>query len=182
MSPEQREDSALELALFRSATWPYFGYPRGFISKEGGAYRVRFKGRAVRQVRDFRLVPAHEPVTMSFRARKPSGPDVSGDVRETGGWMDLEPEAREFETTIHLKAGETFEYSPLGLPVPFIRTDGGFFYDYPPMPPEGHRGVAIQWLEVTGPITAPDWPPQSERVLFDNVPPGGGNAVDAERL
>jgi hypothetical protein len=182
MSPEQREDSALELALFRSATWPYFGYPRGFISKEGGAYRVRFKGRAVRQVRDFRLVPAHEPVTMSFRARKPSGPDVSGDVRETGGWMDLEPEAREFETTIHLKAGETFEYSPLGLPVPFIRTDGGFFYDYPPPPPEGHRGVAIQWLEVTGPIAATDWPPQSHRVLFDNVPPGGGDAADAERL
>jgi len=56
---------------------------------------------------------------------------VSGDVRETGGWIDLQPEAREFETTIHLKAGETFEYSPLGLPVPFIRTDGGFFYDYP---------------------------------------------------
>ena len=182
MSPEQRGDSTLELALFRSATWPYFGYPRGFISKEGGAYRVRFKARAVRQVRDFRMVPSHEPVPMSFRARKPSGADVSGDVRETGGWLDLQPEAREFETTIHLKAGETFEYSPLGLPVPFIRTDGGFFYDYPPMPPEGHRGVAIQWLEVTGPITAPDWPPQSERVLFDNVPPGGGNAVDAERL
>ena len=72
-------------------------------------------------------VPAYEPIAMSFRARQPSGPDVSGDVRETGGWMDLQPEAREFETTIHLKAGETFEYSPLGLPVPFIRTDGGFF-------------------------------------------------------
>ena len=174
MSAEQRRDSTLELALFRSATWPYFGYPRGFTSKGGGAYRVRFKGRAVRQVRDFRLVPAHEPVPMSFRARKPSGPDVSGDVRETGGWMDLQPEAREFETTIHLKAGETFEYSPLGLPVPFIRTDGGFFYDYPPMPPEGHRGVAIQWLEVTGPIEATDWPPQSHRVLFDAVRETGG--------
>ena len=182
MPAEQRGDPTLELALFRSATWPYFGYPRGFTSKGGGTYRVRFKGRAVRQVRDFRLVPAHEPVPMSFRARKPSGADVSGDVRETGGWLDLQPDAREFETTIHLKAGETFEYSPLGLPVPFIRTDGGFFYDYPPIPPEGHRGVAIQWLEVTGPIGAPDWPPQSHRVLFDNVPPGGGDVADAERL
>jgi plasmid stability protein len=94
----------------------------------------------------------------------------------------LQPEARDFETTIQLKAGETFEYSPLGLPVPFIRTDGGFYYDYPPMPPEGHRGVAIQWLEVTGPLREPEWPPQSHRVLFDDVSLARGTAADAERL
>jgi hypothetical protein len=182
MTPEQRNDPSLEMALFRSATWPYFGYPPGFRAKTDGAYRVRFKGRAVRQMPGFRLVPAHEPVAMSFRARQPSGADVSGDVRETGGWMDLQPESREFETTIHLKAGETFEYSPLGLPVPFIRTDGGFFYDYPPMPPEGHRGVAIQWLEVTGPLADAQWPPPSHRVLFDEVNAIKATAADAERL
>lgn len=182
MTPEQRSDSTLELALFRSATWPYFGYPRGFVAKVGGAFRVRFSGRAVRQVQGFRLVPAYEPVAMSFRARQPSGADVSGDVRETGGWMDLQPEVREFETTIHLKAGETFEYSPLGLPVPFIRTDGGFYYDYPPMPPEGHRGVAIQWLEVTGPIVDTQWPPPSHRILFDEVSHVMGTEADAVRL
>jgi hypothetical protein len=182
LTPEQRRDPTLELALFRSATWPYYGYPRGFIAKESGTYRVRFRGRAVRQMRDFRLVPAYAPIAMSFRARQPSGPDVSGNVRETGGWLDLQPEPRDFETTIQLTAGETFEYSPLGLPVPFIRTDGGFFYDYPPMPPEGHRGVAIQWLEVTGPLREPEWPSQAQRVLFDNVFPEGGTAADAERL
>lgn len=182
MTPEQRNDPTLEMALFRSATWPYYGYPPGFRAKAAGAYRVRFKGRAVRQVPDFRLVPAYGPVAMSFRARQPSGPDVSGDVRETGGWLDLHPDAREFETTIHLKAGETFEYSPLGLPVPFIRTDGGFFYDYPPMPPEGHRGVAIQWLEVTGPLADAQWPTASHLVLFDAVDPAKATAGDAERL
>ena len=182
MTPEQRRDPTLEMALFRSATWPYYGYPRGFRARESGAYQVRFRGRAVRQVRDFRLVPAYAPIAMNFRARQPSGADVSGDVRETGGWMDLQPEARDFETTIQLKAGETFEYSPLGLPVPFIRTDGGFYYDYPPMPPEGHRGVAIQWLEVTGPLRETEWPPASHRVLFDDVSPARGTAADAERL
>jgi hypothetical protein len=96
--------------------------------------------------------------------------------------MDLQPDLQEFETTIQLRAGETFEYSPLGLPVPFIRTDGGFFYDYPPMPPEGHRGVAIRWLEVTGPLREPDWPPASQRVLFDDVPPDQATPADAERL
>ena len=170
MTPEERRDETLEAAIFRSATWPYFGYPRGFRAMYDGAYKVRFSGRAVRQVRDFRLVPAYEPQPMSFRSRQPSGPDVSGDVQETGGWMDLMPEARIFETMIHLKAGETFEYSMLGLPVPFIRTDGGFYYDYPPMPPEGHRGGAIQWLEVEGPVQSETWPPPSHKVLFGDMP------------
>jgi hypothetical protein len=182
MTPEQRRDPTLELALFRSATWPYYGYPRGFLAKEAGRYRVRFAGRAVRQVQDFRLAEAFEPAPLSFRARQPSGPDVSGDVRETGGWLDLQPQLRVFETTIELKAGETFEYSPLGLPVPFIRTDGGFFYDYPPMPPDGHRGVAIRWLEVTGPLREASWPEASLRVLFDDVATEQGTAADAERL
>ncbi len=170
MTPGQRRDPGLEMALFRSATWPYFGYPRGFKAKRDGDYRVRFSARAVRQMPGFRLLPAHDPQPMSFRARQPSGPDVSGDVRETGGWMDLLPEAGVFETTIQLKAGETFEYSLLGLPVPFIRTDGGFFYDFPPMPPEGHRGAAFQWLEVEGPMPTEDWPPTSHRMLFGDLP------------
>jgi hypothetical protein len=170
MTPEQRRDPTLEMALFRSATWPYYGYPRGFRAEHEGEYRVRISGRAVRQVADFRLVPAHQPQPMSFRARQPSGPDVSGDVRETGGWIDLQPEPREFETTIRLKKGETFEYSPLGLPVPFIRTDGGFFYDFPPMPSEGHPGIAIRWMEVEGPIAPESWPPASHRVLFGDLP------------
>lgn len=196
MTLVQRRDESLEMALFRSATWPYFGYPRGFKAEMDGEYRVRFSARAVRQMADFRLVPAHEPQPMSFRARQPSGADVSGDVRETGGWMDLLPEPKVFETTIHLKAGETFEYSLLGLPVPFIRTDGGFFYDFPPMPPEGHRGAAIQWLEVEGPLAPQSWPPSSHRVLFGDLPirpspsgsrfaievVSGDRKADAERL
>ena len=169
MTLEERRDETLEAAIFRSATWPYFGYPRGFRAKYDGIYKVRFSGRAVRQVRDFRLVPAYEPQPISFRARQPSGPDVSGDVRETGGWMDLLPKVKTFETTIRLKAGETFEYSLLGLPVPFIRTDGGFYYDFPPMPPEGHRGGAIRWLEVEGPIQSETWPPPSHKVLFGEM-------------
>lgn len=170
MTPEARRDPGLEVAIFRSATWPYFGYPRGFRAEYDGSYRVRFSARAVLQKPGFRLIPAHDPQPMSFRSRQPSGPDVSGDVRETGGWIDLLPETGTYETTIRLKAGETFEYSLLGLPVPFIRTDGGFFYDFPPIPPEGHRGAAIQWLEVTGPVPPETWPPPSHRILFGDLP------------
>ncbi len=88
MTPEQRRDPTLELALFRSATWPYFGYPRGFRAKESGAYRVRFAGRAVRQVRDFRLAPAYMPIAMSFRARQPSGQMSRAMCERPGdGWI-----------------------------------------------------------------------------------------------
>ena len=170
MTPELRRDPAIEVAVFRSATWPYYGYPRNFRAPKDGTYTVRFSGRAVRQVQGFRIAPAYEPLPMSFRTRQPSGPDVSGDVQETGGWMDLQAENRDFETTVQIKKGETFEYSFLGLPVPFIRTDGGFFYDFPPMPEDGHKGGVLRWLEVEGPIVSETWPPESHKVLFGDLP------------
>jgi len=160
----------IEAAIFRSATWPYFGYPRGFRAPHDGRYRVRFSARAVRQLQDYRIVPAYDPLPMSFRARQSSGPDVSGDVRETGGWMDLKPEQQEFETTVLLKKKEVFEYSLLGLPVPFIRTDNGFYYDYPPRQRDGHRGAVISWMEVEGPLSEGEWPPASHQVLFGDLP------------
>jgi len=165
-------DPELEMALFRSATWPFYGYPRRFLATHNGAYRVRFSARAVRQLPGFRLVSATAPVPMTFRARQPSAADVSGDVRATGGLLDIQPTASVFETTIRLKAGETFEYSLLGLPVPHpITSHGGpLYYNFPPMPPEGHRGVAFQWLEVEGPSPPTEWPPASHRILFGDLP------------
>ncbi|MCA9071618.1 MAG: DUF1587 domain-containing protein, partial [Planctomycetaceae bacterium] len=145
-----KDDPELELALFRSAHWPYYGYPRGFVAKRAGEYRIRFAARAVLQGGRYQLKPATDPVPMTFRARKPSGPDVSGDVRATGGIMDIQPEPKVYETTIRLLPTETFEYSPLGLPVPLARNVNGGppTYRYPPFPKNGQPGVAFQWLEV----------------------------------
>ena len=164
-----KDDPTVELALFRSAHWPYYGYPRGFIARLPGEYRVRFSARAVLQLKGYELKPAAQPVPMTFRARKPSGPDVSGDVRATGGIIDIQPAVATYETTIRLLDRETFEYSLLGLPVPLARNvDGGPpTYRYPPFPDGGQPGVAFQWLEVEGPLAPEDWPPASHRVLFD---------------
>jgi hypothetical protein len=163
-----KDDPAMELALFRSAHWPYYGYPRGFIASLPGEYRVRFSARAVLQAKGYELKSASHPVPMTFRARKPSGPDVSGDVRATGGIIDIQPTTAIYETTILLRERETFEYSLLGLPVPLARNvDGGPpTYRYPPFPKDGQPGVAFQWLEVEGPISSDPWPPPSHRVLF----------------
>ena len=166
------QDPELEMALFRSATWPFYGYPRRFLAKHSGTYKVRFSARAVRQLPGFRLLPALRPVPMTFRARQPSLADVSGDVRATGGIMDIQPERNVYETTIQLKAGETFEYSLLGLPVPHpITSHGGpLYYNFPPMPPDGHRGIAFAWLEVIGPLAPERWPADSHRMLFGDLP------------
>lgn len=168
---ELKDDPSVELALFRSAHWPYYGYPRGFIATLPGEYRVRFSARAVLQTKGYELKPATRPVPMTYRARKPSGPDVSGDVRATGGIIDIQPTMATYETKIRLRERETFEYSLLGLPVPLARNVNGGppTYRYPPFPEAGQPGVAFQWLEVEGPISSDEWPPASHRVLFDDA-------------
>lgn len=165
------DDPGLELALFRSAHWPYYGYPKGFVARLPGEYKVRFSARAVLQTAGYELKPATQPMPMTFRARKPSGPDVSGDVRATGGTMDIMPAVATYETTILLREQETFEYSLLGLPVPLARNvqGGPPTYRYPPFPEGGQPGIAFQWLEVEGPVSPSNWPLSSHRVLFDDL-------------
>lgn len=168
----RQHDPDVEMALFRSATWPYYGYPEGFVAKLSGDYKVRFSARAVLQLQGFELKPAKQPLPMTFRARAPSGPDVSGDVRATGGILDILPDVNVYETVITLRRGETFEYSLLGLPMPLARNvnNGPPTYRYPPFPEGGQPGVAFQWIEVNGPISPTLWPPRSHRVLFDELP------------
>lgn len=169
---EAPDDADIEMALFRSAHWPYYGYPQGFVVRLPGEYRVRFSARAVVQVAGFKLKPATQPLPMTFRARKPSGPDVSGDVRATGGLIDIQLEQAVYETTVRLRERETFEYSLLGLPVPLARNvnNGPPTYRYPPFPEGGQPGVAFQWLEIEGPLSPDTWPPPSHRILFDDLP------------
>jgi hypothetical protein len=179
------QDPAIECCIFRSAYWPYYGYPHGFVARRAGVYRVRFRARAVLQHEGHTISPAVAPLPMTFRARRPSGPDVSGDVRAVGGVFDIPPEPADFETTVRLDAGQTIEYSPLGLPVPLARNvDGGPpTYRYPPFPDGGQPGVAIQSLEITGPLPPDPWPPESYRRLFGDLPfrvapPGSETGVE----
>lgn len=168
---EAAMDEGIELALFRSASWPYLGTPRDVVAKHSGHYKVRFSARAVLQQPGFTLLPAKQPVPMTFRTRKPAGVDIINEVRASGGVIDIEPEQQVYETTITLRAGESFEYSLLGLPMPLAQNPNGSAptYRYPPFPEGGQPGIAVQWLEVEGPIPPPSWPPPSHRVLFDDL-------------
>ena len=70
-----------------------------------------------------------------------------------------------------MREGEAFEYSLLGLPMPLAMNPNGAApsYRYPPFPEGGQPGIAVQWLEVEGPIPPETWPPPSHRVLFDDL-------------
>ena len=108
---------------------------------------------------------------MTFRTRKPAGVDIINEVRADGGILDIQPEQQVYETTIRLREGESFEYSLLGLPMPLAMNPNGSgpTYRYPPFPEGGQPGIAVQWLEIEGPIAPPAWPPPSHRVLFDDL-------------
>ena len=168
---EAAKDESIELALFRAASWPYLGTPRDVVAKHSGHYKVRFSARAVLQQPGFALLPAKQPVPMTFRTRKPAGVDIINEVRASGGVIDIQPKKQVYATTITLRAGESFEYSLLGLPMPLAMNPNGSAptYRYPPFPEGGQPGVAVQWLEVEGPIPPSSWPPPSHRVLFDDL-------------
>ena len=187
LSQTRLQDPAIECCIFRSAYWPYYGYPHRFVARREGVYRVRFRARAVLQHEGYTITPATQPVPMTFRARRPSGPDVSGDVRAVGGIFDIPPEPADFETLVVLDVGQTIEYSLLGLPVPLARNvDGGPpTYRFPPFPESGQPGVAIQSLEIIGPLPPDPWPPESHRVLFGDLPfrgtkPGSPLPIEVE--
>ncbi|RBP35328.1 cytochrome c [Roseimicrobium gellanilyticum] len=183
------KDEGIEMALFRSASWPYIGNPKHIVAKHPGRYKVRFSARAVLQQKGFTLLPAKEPVPMTFRSRKPAGADIINEVRDEGGIIDIQPEQQVYETTVRLREGESFEYSLLGQPMPLAMNPNGSAptYRYPPFPEGGQPGIAVQWLEVEGPLPPPDWPPASHRVLFDaygiDVKPAAAEVeAEAKRL
>ena len=170
LSKSGEHDPAVELVMSRSAGWPYSAYPQGLAVKTPGEYRVRFSARAILQHRGFILKPALQPLPMTFRSRKPSNQDTAEDVRSTGGIIDIQPGIHVYETTVQLSTGQTIEYGLLGLPTPQpdVNNIPGS-YRFPPISEAGAAGVAFQWLEVEGPLPPKMWPPQSHRVLFDEL-------------
>ena len=108
---------------------------------------------------------------MTFRVREPSGVDIINEVRADGGILDIQPDKQVYETVLYLKKGEAFEYSLLGLPMPIALNpnNAAQVFRYPPFPVGGQPGVAVQWIEVEGPLADTNWPPPSHRVLFDEL-------------
>jgi hypothetical protein len=161
---------SVEMGLFRSPGWPYGAFPRGFSAQHPGEYKVRFSARSVLQHPGYRVSDGTSSVPMTFRSRRPTNHDIAEDMRSVGGLLEIQPGSHVYETIVPLTAGQTVEYGLLGLPNPAVDAEGKTgSYRYPPLPPEGQKGVAFQWLEIEGPIPPAAWPPASHKILFDEL-------------
>lgn len=120
-----------------------------------------------------------EPVTLYALAD-------SGDSRWVANF-DSHPEPTVVERVVDLKKGEGIRPDATRL----VRTRPGFTGN-PNASPDGIPGLALNWLELEGPLHE-EWPPQSYRVIFGDLPfdvtPGktvvvrsGDESGDARRL
>ena len=138
------------MVLFCSSQWQAVGMSQ-FYPPDGGRYRFRISAYSVQN--------GDQPVT--FRV-------TAGNTRLTGktglvGYFDAQPGAPQvFEFERHFEPKTTISILPYGLTsAQAVNKVGAETWDGP--------GLAVQWVEVEGPLHD-DWPPKSHRRLFGDLP------------
>jgi len=137
------------VVCFCSSAWHNVGLSK-FYPQEGGLYRFRISASAFQS--------EGKPVT--FRV-------TAGNTRLNGtdglvGYFDAPPDApRTFEFVRYVEPRTTIAMLPYGLPgANTVKQVGGDTYTGP--------GLAVQYIEVEGPINE-TWPPESHRRLFGDL-------------
>lgn len=136
--------------LFSSSAWNAITVSQ-FYPPDRGRYRFRIATRAVQS--------DGKPVTFRVEA----GPMLMGTKNHLIGYFDSaagEPTIVEFED--HLEARSTIRILPFGL-ANAQTVDKIGANDY------RGAGLAIDWVEVEGPLHDA-WPPESHRRIFDDLP------------
>lgn len=138
------------LVLFSSSAWNAMTFGQ-FYPPDRGTYRFRIAARAIQS--------AGQPVSFRIEA----GPMLMGSKNHLVGYFDAPPdETAIIEFTEHLEARNTIRLLPHGLATAHtINPIGADKYQGP--------GLAIDWIEVEGPLHA-EWPPSSHRRLFGDLP------------
>lgn len=190
---EGRPTEEASTAIFRGAYTPfYYGFDQ-FKAPIRGDYKLRLKARSILRQTDYvdwqgEKRPTFYPDLVLDASRRYPTPvndqifpgkrrepvkvySSTLDEPNTQSTLPIgvfdappgEPEISELEA--FLEKGAMVKLDCMRLPSPMV----------PAMPhtiqrgPDGYPGVAFHWLEVEGPIIR-DWPPESYRALFDNVP------------
>jgi hypothetical protein len=139
-----------EVVCFCSSEWRAAGATQ-FWPNEGGNYRWRFSVSAIQS--------KGRPVTFRVTA---TGTELTG---KSGlvGYYDAQPDApREYVVERYMEPHSTLILLPYGLAnSATVHKVGAEKWDGP--------GLAIQYIEVEGPIN-PTWPPESHRRLFGDMP------------
>ncbi|MEW6305180.1 MAG: DUF1592 domain-containing protein [Verrucomicrobiota bacterium] len=146
------------LVLFNSGYSPT--ELRRFRSPAPGRYRVRVSASAFQST---------QPVTLRVYA----GNFNPGGKTKLSGHYDMPPnKSAVIEFTERLDGrGETFKLAPYGT---ITWQNQGATHTGP--------GLAVQWIEIEGPLEAQQWPPATRRQLLGNVSLDRGTLADAQTV
>jgi len=138
------------LVMFSSSAWQGITVSQ-FYPPDRGRYRIRISASA--------LQSAGKPLTF----RVDAGPMLMGSKNHLVGYFDApadKPTAVEFVD--HFEARDHIRILPYGLAsAQAVHKIGADKYDGP--------GLAVQWVEVEGPLHD-TWPPESHRRIFGDLP------------
>jgi mono/diheme cytochrome c family protein len=148
---------------------------------------VRF-GDFVENIVGFRGAPTAGTYRFRVRARAWGGETVkarirAGDKRYSNtSWLvtytEFPPEGAEVEVTTYLREKDTLRVSPIGIAGPGTMHRANGFIDANTY--QG-PGLAIEWVEVEGPLHE-TWPPPSHHRLFGDLDFDTATQADAERM
>ena len=134
---------------------------RRFRAPAPGSYRVRVSAYGYQS----------EDSPMTFRLYSGNF-NVGGKTRLLGHFTVPPAKAKVIELTAHLESrGDSLKLIPYGT-IPWQNKAE----DYT------GAGVAVEWLEVEGPLEAKDWPPATRRQLLGDVDLDRGSASDADHV
>ena len=142
----QRDDA---LVMFSSSAWNAITVTQ-FYPPDRGVYRVRISA--------YGLQSADKPVTFRIDV----GPMLMGTKNHLVGYFDAPPgKPAIVEFVDHFEARNHFRISPYGLAnAQTVNKIGADKYEGP--------GLAVQWVEVEGPLYD-KWPPESHRRIFGDL-------------
>ncbi|HUR53839.1 MAG TPA: DUF1587 domain-containing protein, partial [Gemmataceae bacterium] len=152
----RKDESAL--VMFSSSAWNAITVGQ-FYPSERGRYRIRISAQAIQN--------GDKPVAF----RVDAGPMLMGTKSHLVDYFDAPPDApKVFEFVDHFEARDHIRISPYGLAVAqTVSKIGADVYTGP--------GLAVQWVEVEGPLHDA-WPPACHTRLFGDLPQGPAPAFN----
>ncbi len=139
-----------ELVMFSSSAWNSITVGQ-FYPPDRGKYRIRISAQAIQS--------DGKPVAFRIDA----GPMLMGTKNHLVGYFDAPAgEPKVFEFVDHFEARNHIRISPYGLaPAQTVTKVGAEKYT--------GVGLAVQWVEVEGPLHE-SWPPESHTRIFGDLP------------
>jgi len=138
-----------EVVLFSSSPWNAITLGQ-FYPPDRGRYRIRISASGYQS--------SDKPVTY----RVDAGPMLMGTKSHLVGYFDVPPQKPTIvEFVDHFEARDHIRIHPYGLaPAQTVTKLGAAKYEGP--------GLAVQWVEVEGPLHE-TWPPESHRRIFGDL-------------